>query len=200
VQLRPSQHQTFLPLEKRTGDAFNRVETLDTRVFLIVRVEVSEVMATPGLHEHPDHDPEKPRDLRHVLLRYDHTSTQISGEVSSLCAGAVPCIWSSCGSRLIKDPDPTCAEARDFLSTGMTSGGAPCLASRSANTNSAPNLNRRSLWVNNSFLAPSPGSAPEDAPSPSQFLAPERSMPAIAPPTSTPTVMTAKRFTTSVFH
>jgi hypothetical protein len=40
-------------------------------------MEVREAVGTAGLDKHPDHDPEKRRDLRHRLLRYDHITLRI---------------------------------------------------------------------------------------------------------------------------
>jgi hypothetical protein len=68
MQLRPRFYQPPLPPRQETGNQFDRVETEDRHIFLIVGVEMWHVMRCARLRKHANNDPEKPADFRHTPL------------------------------------------------------------------------------------------------------------------------------------
>ena len=56
VNLRPRLDQPLLGTREAAAEAFNRVECVDRRLFVVVRMEMRPVMRTTGLDEHPNHD------------------------------------------------------------------------------------------------------------------------------------------------
>jgi hypothetical protein len=68
MQLRPRFHQPSLPSRQETGNQFNRVETEDRYIPLIVGVKMGHVMRCARLCKHANTDPEKPANFRHTPL------------------------------------------------------------------------------------------------------------------------------------
>src|SRR5882672_1504442 len=65
VDLGPCLDESLLRLWQASAQVLNRVHGEDSRMFLVVRVEMRSVVLRAGLDEHPDDDPEEPRQLRH---------------------------------------------------------------------------------------------------------------------------------------
>jgi hypothetical protein len=66
VDFRPRFDQTLLRLGEASAKAFDDVHREDSRVVLIVRVEMSTMVLRASFDEHPNHDPEEPREFRHA--------------------------------------------------------------------------------------------------------------------------------------
>src|SRR5439155_21046181 len=65
VNLSPSLHEPLLCLGHFAAEAFDRVHGKDRRVVLVIRVKMRGMMGLALLSEHPNDDPEEPRQLRH---------------------------------------------------------------------------------------------------------------------------------------
>src|SRR6185503_2102501 len=61
----PRLDEAPLPLRQASSNVLNGVDSEDSDIVLIVRMEVRPVMRGIGLGKHPDDDPEKPSDLGH---------------------------------------------------------------------------------------------------------------------------------------
>ena len=67
MNLGPRLNQALLGLRQTTRDALDRVDREHRFRILIHRVEVRPMVRRPNLHEHANDDPEKPRQLWHVV-------------------------------------------------------------------------------------------------------------------------------------
>ena len=65
VELCPGKDKALLTFWERSGNQFDRIDSIDSDVLLTIRVQVSKVMTPTDLDKHPDHDPKEARELRH---------------------------------------------------------------------------------------------------------------------------------------
>ena len=70
MKLGPSLHQPLLRTWDLASDQFERVETENSHMLLVIRVEVRRMMSSACLHKHADDDPKKPADLGHDCRFY----------------------------------------------------------------------------------------------------------------------------------
>jgi hypothetical protein len=68
VQLRPSFHQSVLTSRQGAADPLDGVNAINANRVLVVGVEMGSLMGRTALGIHPNHDPEKPSNLRHDLV------------------------------------------------------------------------------------------------------------------------------------
>lgn len=66
VNFRPSLNQPLLRLGQAAAKTLDRFNGEDRSMVLVIRMEMCAVVRTASFDEHPDHDPEEPRDFRHV--------------------------------------------------------------------------------------------------------------------------------------
>ncbi len=64
VQLRPREDKTFLAPRQRTGELFDRCDTVNSYVILIVSMKMRRMVRPACLDEHADHNPKKSAKLR----------------------------------------------------------------------------------------------------------------------------------------
>lgn len=65
VKLGPRFHESLLSSRQGACEGFDRIKSEDSHIVLIIRVEVRKVVRPSCFCEHPDNDPEEPRNLWH---------------------------------------------------------------------------------------------------------------------------------------
>ena len=80
MQFGPSFDQSFLPFWQRTGDQFDGIDAENADLFLIVSVEVRDVVLRANLHEHSDDDAEEAAQFSHSLnlSKFDWIEAEIN--------------------------------------------------------------------------------------------------------------------------
>jgi hypothetical protein len=67
VDLRPGNHESFLPAGQYASNRLDRVDPKDSDAILVVGMEMGSVMRTTSLDEHSNYDTEEAADLRHLV-------------------------------------------------------------------------------------------------------------------------------------
>lgn len=79
MQFRPSLDHALRPLGQRAADKFDWFNSIDRRRFLVIGVEMGDVMMRPQFNIHSDDNPEEAAQFRHGLMLTDDDTDEKQG-------------------------------------------------------------------------------------------------------------------------